>query len=87
MPQTPTRPETITVHLGAPSENAQNVTVGFADYIKKFAEIQFILITHRRGTMEAADRMYGVTMPEQGVSKVIELNVYEFEQRREEFLK
>ncbi len=59
----------------------------FAEYIKKFDSIQFILITHRRGTMEAADRMYGVTMPEQGVSKVIELNVYEFEQRREEFLK
>ena len=59
----------------------------FAEYIKKFDSIQFILITHRRGTMEAADRMYGVTMPEQGVSKVIELNVYEFEQRRDEFLK
>ncbi len=59
----------------------------FADYIKKFGTIQFILITHRRGTMEAADRMYGVTMPEQGVSKVIELNVYEFEQRHDEFLK
>ena len=59
----------------------------FAEYIKKFDSIQFILITHRRGTMEAADRMYGVTMPEQGVSKVIELNIYEFEQRRDEFLK
>ncbi len=59
----------------------------FAEYIKKFSEIQFILITHRRGTMEAADRMYGVTMPEQGVSKVIELNVYEFEARRDEFIK
>ena len=59
----------------------------FAEYIKKFDSIQFILITHRRGTMEAADRMYGVTMPEQGVSKVIELNVYEFEKRRDEFIK
>ncbi len=59
----------------------------FAEYIKKFDSIQFILITHRRGTMEAADRMYGVTMPEQGVSKVIELNVYEFEARRDEFIK
>ncbi len=59
----------------------------FAEYIKKFDSIQFILITHRRGTMEAADRMYGVTMPEQGVSKVIELNIYEFEARRDEFIK
>lgn len=57
----------------------------FADYIKHFGSTQFILITHRRGTMEAADRMYGVTMPEQGVSKVIALNVYEFEKRRGEF--
>ena len=37
MPTTPTIPETITVHLGAPSENAQNVTIGFADYIKNVA--------------------------------------------------
>ncbi|MBQ7171370.1 MAG: chromosome segregation protein SMC [Clostridia bacterium] len=56
--------------------------VRFADYIKKFSgDTQFILITHRRGTMEAADRMYGVTMPEQGVSRVIALNVSDFDTR------
>jgi len=58
----------------------------FAEYIKNFSEeTQFILITHRRGTMEAADRMYGVTMPEQGVSKVISLNVGDFDNRNGDF--
>ena len=38
-------------------------------------ETQFILITHRRGTMEAANRLYGVTMPERGISKVLALDV------------
>ena len=36
---------------------------------------QFIVITHRRGTMEEADHLYGVTMQEKGVSKVIELDL------------
>ena len=48
----------------------------FADYVKRMsADTQFVLITHRRGTMEAADRIYGVTMPERGISKVLALNV------------
>ena len=36
---------------------------------------QFIVITHRRGTMDEADHLYGVTMQEKGVSKVIELDL------------
>ena len=36
---------------------------------------QFIVITHRRGTMEAADVLYGVTMQEQGVSKMLHLDM------------
>ncbi len=48
----------------------------FGEYIKRYCgETQFILITHRRGTMEVADRLYGVTMPEHGISKVLSLNV------------
>ena len=48
----------------------------FADYIKKNIDIsQFILITHRKGTMEAADTLYGVTMQEQGISKVVSLKL------------
>ena len=38
---------------------------------------QFIVITHRRGTMEAADVLYGVTMQEQGVSKILRLSLDE----------
>jgi chromosome segregation protein len=48
-----------------------NVT-RFAQFLKQYtAGTQFILITHRKGTMEAADHLYGVTMQEQGVSKLV----------------
>ncbi len=53
----------------------------FADYIKNYSEnTQFIVVTHRRGTMEAADVIYGVTMQEKGVSKLLELNINELTQ-------
>ncbi len=56
------------------------------EYIKKFCgETQFILITHRRGTMQIADRLYGVTMPERGISRVIALDVNEMESKSKEF--
>ncbi len=46
-----------------------------AQYIKRYSHgTQFIMITHRRGTMAAADRLYGVTMPEHGISKVLMLD-------------
>ena len=38
-------------------------------------QAQFIVITHRRGTMEEADVLYGVTMQEQGVSKILTINL------------
>lgn len=47
----------------------------FANYLKKFENIQFTLITHQKTTMEHADVMYGVTMPERGISKVYSLNM------------
>jgi chromosome segregation protein len=50
----------------------------FADYIKSYKEkTQFILVSHRRGTMENADTLYGVTMQEKGVSKLISLKMNE----------
>ncbi len=59
----------------------------FGEYIKKFDDgTQFILITHRRGTMEIGDRLYGVTMPQRGISQAIELNVNEIEGRQKELL-
>lgn len=48
----------------------------FADYIRRYTDkAQFIVITHRKGTMEAADTLYGVTMQEHGVSKVVSLKL------------
>jgi len=47
----------------------------YAKYLKQFEETQFIVITHRRGTMEEADVLYGVAMPTQGVSKVLSLDI------------
>ena len=57
----------------------------FAEYIKRYASgTQFIMITHRRGTMEAANRLYGVTMPERGISKVLELDVNDISKKKGE---
>lgn len=54
----------------------------FADYMKRSDfNTQFICVTHRRGTMEAADMLYGVTMQEKGVTKLLELNVTELEKK------
>lgn len=48
----------------------------FAEYIKRYKdELQFIVITHRKGTMEAADILYGVTMQEHGISKVVSMKM------------
>ena len=59
----------------------------FGAYIRKMtAETQFILITHRRGTMEIAERLYGVTMPEKGISRVIGINVDEIDNMQKELL-
>lgn len=56
----------------------------FSEYIKKYTGgTQFILITHRRGTMESANRLYGVTMPEHGISKILSLNVADIAKKKE----
>ena len=48
----------------------------FADYIKKFTkDTQFLVITHRKGTMEAADTVYGITMEEKGISKLLSMKL------------
>ncbi len=48
----------------------------YAEYLKKFSrETQFLVITHRKGTMEAADTVYGVTMEENGISKLLSMKL------------
>ncbi len=48
----------------------------FADYLRKFSkETQFLVITHRKGTMEIADSVYGVTMEENGISKLLSIQL------------
>ena len=54
----------------------------YASYLRRMSDkTQFIVITHRRGTMEEADVLYGVTMQEQGVSKLLELRASEVEEK------
>lgn len=50
----------------------------FAEYLKKFSQnSQFLVITHRKGTMEAANTVYGITMQENGISKLLSLDLKE----------
>ena len=53
----------------------------FASYLRNLSKkTQFIVITHRRGTMEASDVLYGVTMQEQGISKLLRLDLNQMEE-------
>lgn len=53
----------------------------YAEYLKQYSgKTQFIVVTHRRGTMEAANILYGVTMQEKGVSKILTLNIDEVQE-------
>ena len=56
----------------------ENNVTRYAEYLKKLTKnTQFIIITHRRGTMAAADRLYGITMQEKGVSAQVSVNMVE----------
>ena len=60
-----------------------NVT-RYAQYLRGFSDTtQFLLITHRRGSMEAADRLYGVTMREKGISKILTIDISEAAENEE----
>src|SRR5699024_9208528 len=50
----------------------------FAEFLKKFSSTtQFLVITHRKGTMESADTVYGITMEENGISKLLSIRLKE----------
>ena len=54
----------------------------FASYLKKFkGDTQFIVITHRKPTMNQADSLFGVTMQEKGVSKIVSVKLAEVESK------
>ena len=58
----------------------ENNVVRFSDYLHKLTKnTQFIVITHRRGTMERADRLYGITMQEKGISALVSVNLIDKE--------
>ncbi len=58
----------------------ENNVARFAEYLHKLTKnTQFIVITHRRGTMEKADRLYGITMQEKGVSTLVSVNLIDKE--------
>lgn len=55
--------------------------IRFASYLHKLeSDVQFIVITHRKGTMEATNRLYGITMQEKGVSTLISVNLEDFDE-------
>jgi len=57
--------------------------IRYAGYLRKLTkDVQFIVITHRKGTMEAADRLYGITMQERGVSTLISVDLTDYEEEQ-----
>lgn len=52
----------------------------FASFLRNYEKTQFLVITHRRGTMESADMLYGVTMQEKGVTKLLSLKLSDVEE-------
>ena len=57
----------------------------FADYLKEFSkDTQFIVVTHRKGTMERCDALYGVAMEEKGVSRMVSVQLSELQKQLED---
>ena len=53
----------------------------FADYLLEYSkETQFVVVTHRKGTMERANALYGVAMEEQGISKMVSVSLQDYQE-------
>ena len=75
------RPTTFVVMDEIEAALDENNVTRFARYLRGMSDkTQFIVITHRRGTMEEADVLYGVTMQEQGISRMLTINLNEVEE-------
>ena len=75
------RPSTLSIlyEIDAPIDEAN--VCRFGDFLQEFAHnTQFIIVTHRKGTMRAADSMYGVTVEDAGVSKVLSIRLKDYEE-------
>ena len=59
--------------IDAPLDEAN--AVRFAQYLKKIEKTQFMVITHRKPTMSACNALYGVTMEERGVSRMVSVQI------------
>ena len=71
-------PFSILDEIDAPLDEAN--VLRFGDFLQEFAKhTQFIVVTHRKGTMRAADTMYGVTVEDAGVSKVLSIRLKDYE--------
>ena len=72
-------PFSVLDEIDAPLDEAN--VVRFGSFLKEFAEnTQFIVVTHRKGTMEAVDTLYGVTIEDAGVSKILSVKIDEIEE-------
>ena len=67
-------PFSVLDEIDAPFDEAN--LVRFGAFLKEFSkDTQFIIVTHRKGTMEVVDTMYGVTVEEAGVSKILSIKI------------
>ena len=74
----------VKVNMSRVSVDEANVA-NFADYLKQYSrDTQFIVITHRKGTMERCDALYGVAMEEKGVSRMVSVQLRDLEDQLEE---
>ena len=75
-------PFSVLDEIDAPLDEAN--VVRFGSFLREFsANTQFIVVTHRKGTMEFVDTMYGVTIEDAGVSKILSVKIEDVKENRD----